>query len=223
MRGRLLGGVGVVGTAVVGALAAALITPDSVRGSDADPPSSSASPPPAYKRVANRDGALALEVPAPWAVTNPAYEEKGRSYGPGLAAGEDPYSDSRYTKSRVFLGASRTLAAELGKGGESLSAGLLSKLRAEDWTIDGCEFDREVPFSRADDGVAGAYRVWRGCASTDSALYNGYFAPQDSSYVVVLQMELQSVDAGAAEAALGSFRVLPERLPGLRSADLPTP
>jgi hypothetical protein len=198
--------IGVVATAVVGALATAIITPESLRSWFTGDEQSVE-----YHRVDTLDGTLAFEVPAAWAANDSDFDEFDGTVGPGLTAGIDPSLPENSVQSKAFLGASRVRTGDLGTGAE-LSAALTERLHADDWTLDGCTFDGESSLE-TEDGLRGPYRIWRGCSSTDLSLYEAWLAPADGSYVAVVQVQVTGDGADEiAEHVLATVQVRPERL-----------
>ena len=219
-RGALVGVASVLGTAIVSAIAAAIITPNTLQAflpGDRGAPEARPSPTPVtYKRVSNRTGALTIEVPADWGAGDSSYRDlKGRLLGPGITAAVDPALPANsYTNPRAFLGASTVQARELtsAAGASGLQAELTRLVRSLDWTLDGCVFEREATLRRAD-GLVGPYRVWHDCAHTKGIFYDGYAAAPDGSYLVAFQIQFPDKGSGkVAEHILTSFRVQPERL-----------
>jgi hypothetical protein len=210
----------VCGTALAGAVATAIITPESIQGllpgSSASSASTSVSAQPvSYKRVENRSGALALDVLEAWSAGDSTLDVDGTVVGPGLTAGPDPSLPVNTTESRAFLGAQlmSTNGTSPSDGEwQDVKARVVRDLRLRDWTLDHCEFDREKKFEREDD-VQIIYRVWRNCGQRPQVMYDGVALPSGGSYVAYVQVQLsKEVDEGVAEHVLESLRVLPERL-----------
>lgn len=208
---------GVVLTAVIGAVTAALITPDLFRSGDG--PSASPTPTPSvvsYKRVARTDGAIAFEVPSTWGAGPSSWDDPpGHRLGPGLTAGVDPTASSgSYQQGRAFVGASaekaKTVQASVASKG--VEAVLHDLVAAVDWTIDGCAFHAERVVHR-EDGVVGVIREWRDCDQRTDALYDGFFASSDGSYIVTVQVSFPDYSSRTvADHIIDTFRVTPEKL-----------
>jgi hypothetical protein len=220
-RRNVLWAVGsVCGTALAGAVATAIITPESIHdllpGSSASSaPTSVSARPLKYKRVEDRSGALALEVPEAWSAGDSTLDVNGRVVGPGLTAGPDPSLPVNTTESRAFLGAqlmSNNGTSPSDSEWQDVEAHVVRDLRLRDWTLDHCEFDREKKVEREDD-VEIIYRVWRNCGQRPQVMYDGVALPSDGSYVAYVQVQLsKEVGEGVAEHVLETLRVLPERL-----------
>lgn len=200
---------GVVTTAVAGALAAAVITPETLASWLPD-----GTPELDYKRVENETGSLAFEVPTTWAASDTDYLLDGIRLGPGLTSGDDPSLPANTVQARAFLGASTATTYEVlgGARGDDTEAALTDLVRSFDWTLEECVFDRESTMERSD-GVSGVYRVWKQCGQSTQVLYDGFFAPPDGAYVASVQVQLtEDYPAEMADHIFQSFRVLPERL-----------
>lgn len=206
---------GVVLTAVIGAVTAALITPDLLRGSGG-PSASPTTTTLSYKRVARADGAIAFEVPSTWGAVRSDYDDPpGHTLGPGLTAGVDPTAPlASYQLGRAFVGASaekakRVQASMASKGVEAVLHDLLA---AVDWKIDGCAFNSERVIHR-EDGVIGVIREWRDCDQRTDVLYDGFFAPADGNYIASVQASFPDYSSRAvADRIIDTFRVTPEAL-----------
>ncbi len=93
-----------------------------------------------------------------------------------------------------------------------MEAELVADLRAADWTLSSCDFDREETLQR-DDGVEVVYRVWTDCGQNGQLLYDGVAIPSSGGYAAWIQVQLEEgTEPEIAAHILETFRVLPERL-----------
>ncbi|MGY1724730.1 hypothetical protein [Blastococcus sp. SYSU DS0533] len=203
---------GVCGTAVAGAVATAIITPDFVR----DLLGTSTGQTVDYHRVEDGSGALAFEVPTSWSALNSTLDGvDGAPLGPGLTAGPDPSLPANTSRPRAFLGAHRVVPDDQGSevpARDDLEADLVQQLRSRDWGLEQCVFDREEELQR-DDGVDVVYRVWTDCGQGGQTVYDGFATPPQATYVAFVQVQLsEGVEDEVAAHVLETFRVLPERL-----------
>jgi hypothetical protein len=221
-RRRIIAVASVVGTAVVAALAAAVITPERIDAfvhlfSPSSAPSSL--PEIAYKRVVSPDGVFTLDVPESWlsssAVYNVTYAGIG-DVGAGMSAGVDPTDGRQPTEDGIYLGASVDAANRLHLDAADASAvqAWADEAATEiDWSQDGCV--RGVSQLSGPDGWATGVTPWVDCYSTTGLrIWEMYAVPPSRDFTLCLQLQLsQGTDEAVLEHIIGSLVVDESRIP----------
>ena len=209
-------------TAVVGALATAIISPERIdRLFGAGDAERDRPPPISYKRVAERTGAVSVRVPDSWAVTTSRYEGvDGVTDGSGraLRTGPDPTSTVPSTQEVAWVGASRTAPEELGLLDLTDDA---ARTLLQD-QIDGLDY-RDMGCTRTDDHLLDlaatwvtAVAVWEGCGAVeDWRVWEVAMLAKDRRSLVTVQIGLSpSTPDEVAEQLVESVTVVPSQLPG---------
>ena len=217
---------GVIGAAVVGALATALITSERVDGffnwvgaGFASPAPTSETTELATKTVSSVDKVFTLDVPEDWSVglsTFDVFDEDYLNVGSGIFTGEDLNAGVDFDKSGAYLGASTYAAEKLGLVGASRSK--ISEWADDfadefDWTIDGCTLTNQKVPER--DGWIVEGRIWKDCASNGGMRLIEIFAvPEGGEFLVCMQINLLESDPDeVTETLVESLAILESRLP----------
>lgn len=218
---------GVVGVAVAGALATAIITPERLDWALGlfSPTAPSASPSietvesVEFKRVTTGDSALAFDVPGDWLVINASwnYEVEGvLDEGSAGLAGDSPRDSNDWGEDGVWVGASVDAATRIGLPGaepETLSAWAREQVRLNDyWIEQGCVLSSMSPDLPA--GVVGEVAVWENCADTAGIRMWELYSVLDSGEAVVLAQLVMTADTTDEMAAriISSIVVVPNRV-----------
>lgn len=218
-------------TAVVGALATALISPervDRVLGTSA--PSTTAPDPEGitYKPATSPDGALSVRVPQEWPAAPATFNDQWSGeglVGVGVRAGD--LSPDMYDTDYIYAS-----AASASSNGLDLTALSDAQLRAQlekeayqDWTRDGCRpatTQVEVPAA-----WVAAVQAWDGCAGVDGMrVWDARLVSSNRQVISSLQvLLLANTPIEVVEEAFDSLAVQEARLPrsGERSGDLTLP
>lgn len=159
-----------VGTAAVGALAGAIITPARIEAMFGwvQP---TAAPSIEYKTATDRTDSISLKVPEDWAVGLARYDpgfEESTEEGVAVLAGTQVTGSAVYGESTAYVAASTVSTERLGLVGASEDA-LRRWLREEiviaDWTIESCVLSEEN--SHAIEGWLSESRLWHDCGSLE--------------------------------------------------------
>ncbi|WP_344738111.1 hypothetical protein [Microbacterium awajiense] len=218
---------GVIGVAVAGALATAIITPerlDWALGLLATPdPSASPVQETAqsvqFKRVTTSDSALAFDVPEDWLVVAARwnYEIDGvLDEGSAGIAGHSPADWVDWGEDGVWLGASVDAATRLGlpgAGHETSAAWVREQVRLNDYWLDqGCVLSSMHP--APPDGVVGEVVVWENCAGTAGVRLWELWSVLDAGEAIVLaQLTMTSETSDEAAARIiSSIVIAPDRI-----------
>lgn len=225
-RAALITIASVIGTAIAGAAATALITPERVDqlfgalGSAVASQTASATDPVEYKPVTGVDRAVSLEVPVDWIVIDTSYDvAAGGIVEPGasLLAGDAVGDGSDWGESAVYVGASTATASryELPASTAEERTAILGALADEvDWSIDHClRTDDALPLPT---GFAGISTSWDDCAQTDGMrLWEIYASSADGAVFLLAQIFLPpGADASIARHVIETLTITRSEIPG---------
>lgn len=164
-----------------------------------------------YKHVFSPSLALQMEVPSNWEAGPSDIKDlrTGAPIGPGLTATADSARYPGWLVPAAVLGASRELALEFGFD-SSRPAAAMERLRAysrgADWTLSGCVFQSEDPYTR--DGYQGLVRRWRHCGQVGAYFWELIAIAPGNTAVVQLQVTfLDALGVELAERILATFVV----------------
>ena len=213
---------GVVGSAVVAALAAAVITPERIDAFfQLFAPSSAQSSQPevAYKRVVSPDGVFTLDIPESWLIASAQYNVTYAGIGDagaGMSAGVDPTDGRQPTEDGIYLGASADAAnrLQLDNADPSEIQAWADVTAAEiDWSQDGCV--RGVSELSGPDGWVTGVTPWVDCYATAGLrIWEMYTVPPNRAFTLCLQLQLsQGTDETVLEHIIGSLVVDESRIP----------
>jgi hypothetical protein len=225
-RRRLLAVGGVVGTAVVAALAAAVITPERIDAvfdffSPPSAPSNSPSPPEvAYKRVVSPDGVFTLDLPETWLLAGARYDVTyggEADSGTAVTAGVDPTDGRQPTEDGIYLAASASAIDrfQLGTADTSTVQAWVDAAADElDWSEDGCV--RGTSELSGPDGWVTGVTPWDDCYATEGLrIWEMYSVPPSRDFALCLQLQLsQTTDEAVLAHIIDSLVVDESRLPG---------
>ncbi|WP_169583656.1 MULTISPECIES: hypothetical protein [Microbacterium] len=218
-RGRWTAIIGAVAVAVLGATAAAVITPERVDAifgmlNPAPTASPSATVALATHSVSSADGALTVDVPEDWSAQRSRWnvtEDPGTALLLGTAL--DRYVDFR--NDGAWIGASRDIvvAADVAAMAPRDRAEWLDGFVDLDWSIDGCVPVNEQPRERS--GWTVATRVWKECAATKGQRMLEFAAmPENAEVLVIAQVSAHGQTADEVfDVIFDSFVVEPEKVP----------
>ena len=218
---RLIAVASVVGTAVIAALAAAVITPERIDGFfQLFAPTSAPSSPPevAYKRVVSPNGVFTLDIPESWLIANAQYNVTYAGVGDvgsGMSAGVDPTDGRQPTEDGIYLGASVDAANRLQfASADTTDIQAWADVTATeiDWSQDGCV--RGVSELSGPDGWVTGVTPWVDCYSTAGLrIWEMYTVPPNRAFTLCLQLQLsQSTDEAVLEHIIGSLVVDESRI-----------
>lgn len=215
---------GVIGTAIAGAAATALITPqriDQLFGILGGAASQVAleTDPVEYKTVTDADGAISLEMPEDWIVVDAPYDVAFggvREPGASLLAGDGVGDGSDWGESAIYVGASTATAAryELPESTPAERTATLEAIADDvDWSIDDClHATDELALPR---GFAGVATSWDDCAQTDGMrVWEIYAASDDGTVFLFVQIFLPpGADASVAHDLAETLTVTRGEIP----------
>ena len=216
----------VIGTAIAGAAATALITSErvdqffGVLGGAAAGQVASETKPLEYKTVTDDDRAVLLEIPADWVVVHTSYDAAFggvREPGASLLAGDGVGDGSDWGESAVYVGASTATASryELPESTPAERTAVLSALAEEyDWSIDQClHATDELALPT---GFAGVSTSWDDCAQTDGMrVWEIYASSDDGAVFLFMQVFLPpEADASIARHLVETLTVTRSEIPG---------
>lgn len=207
----------IVLASVLGAIATALITPETFRGGSSNSAQVATSPeptPPGLITKRHPDGGLTVDVPQDWPVGRARYNpllkpgtERGTSMdlGPGMGQAVPGVT-------RITVAAGRGLVAEVGVTTENRQEVLRDTLASWDWTIDGCVLRQDEVFRNVQ--MEGQLRHWTGCHGlAESHLWEVMALTNDGHAVMVAQMQHRDdLTPELAARILDSVRVRPSQL-----------
>ena len=217
---------GVIGTAIAGAAATALITSERVDqffgilGGAAAGQVATETKPVEYKTVTDADHAVLLEIPADWIVVDTSYDVAAggvREPGASLLAGDGVGDGSDWGESAVYAGASTATASryELPQSTPAERMAVLSGLTAEyDWSIDQClHATDELALPT---GFAGVSTNWDNCAQTDGMrVWEIYASSDDGTVFLFVQIFLPpGADASIAHHVVETLTVTRSEIRG---------
>ena len=206
-----------VGTAVAGAVAGAIITPERFEAMFSAPVSTP--DPIEFKTATDPLDAITLSVPTTWAVGLASYIpglDDVREEGAAVLAGTQVGGSVVHGESTAYVGASVVTPRRLELVGESeavLRQWLQEKVAEPDWTIEDCVLVDEN--THAIEGWLSASRLWKDCASLEGARLLEWFALTPDGAVMQVGQILLAPDVpdGALDTIVESVVVRPERLP----------
>lgn len=223
-RRRLVAVGGVVGTAIVAALAAALITPgriDDLFAGFTPDPGTAATPQDDvdYKRVVSRDGTFTFDIPEPWLTSSSQYNVPYAGTvdaGTAVSAGDDPTDGRQPTENGVYLAVSTAAATRLDLVSADASSiqSLLDTMANEiDWSRDGCVHGSSK--LAGPEGWTTAIVPWDDCYSTDGLrLWEVFAVPPSRTYILCMQLQLSPTTDEAVLVRLIDSMVIDEsRIP----------
>lgn len=230
-RGRWTAIVGAIGVAVVGATAAAVITPDridAIFGAFNPAPTATASPSPTalqMQSVSSADGGLTLEIPESWSY-RPSRWNVNEDAGTGLLVGTQLFGSMDFRNDGGWVGASTEIlrTAQVADMTVSEREQWIDAFIDVDWTIEGCIPVNDQPVERT--GWMIASRTWKECGSTNGQRMVEFAALSDDLKVLVIgQISLtEDVTDEVFPAIVSAFVVIPDKLPVTAvSGDLVTP
>lgn len=231
-RAAVIAVASVLGTAVAGAAATALITPARVDqlfgllgGAAAGQPLTEVE----VKTVTDADGAVSLEMPAEWIVVDAPYDFGAggvRDPGASLLAGDGVGDGSDWGEAAIYVAASTATASRYGLP-ESTPAdrtAVLSDLAAEhDWSIDQClHATDELALPT---GFAGVSTSWDSCVQTDGMrVWEIYASSDDGAVFLFLQIFLPpGADASIAHHLVETLTVRRGEIPESGGGASPSP
>jgi serine protease Do len=154
-----------------------------------------------YTSITDDSEALQVSVPNEWTDTNGgAWEFEGEEVGASVSASTDlaAYAD-QWDIPGMFFGASSSLASEYEVD---------SLLDYFDYS-ETCDYDARYDYEDA--AYTGKYDLWTDCDGTGSQFLVLVAAPEDGSYLTVVQIQaVTPADIPASEEILGSFVVVGE-------------
>lgn len=217
----------VLGTAIAGASAAALITPERVDqffgmfGGAPDPVD--------YKTVTDADRSVSLEVPSDWIVVDAPYDVDAggvREPGAALLAGDGVGDGTDWGESAVYIGASTVTASRyaLPELTPAERMAILGTLADEaDWSIDDCLHANDA--LTLPTGFTGVSTSWDDCAQTDGMrLWEIYASSDDGAVLLFLQIYLPpGVDASLARHMVETLTVTRSEIPSADGAGSVSP
>lgn len=212
----------VVGTAVVGALATAIITEGRVDAlwdwisSSGDDDVEDVDE---LKRVATASGSLSMEVPDSWGAIPGTYNiEYDGVVDPGdaLFAGTEFQTTADWSADTAYLAASSVAPVRLelvGASATELEAFVLDQVRSLDWTREGCVLVEESGADRPQ--WVAAVRAWTDCAGIDDMRLWQYDAISADGTIVATMLVSLTPDSPqqVADTILMTWQVAPEKLP----------
>lgn len=212
----------VLGTAIAGAAATALITParvDQLFAMLGGATSGQSAPEVEFKTVTDTEGAVSLEIPADWMVVDAPYDfaTSGiREPGASLLAGDGVGDGSDWGEPAIYVGASTATAARYGlpEATPAERTTALGALAEElDWSIDQCLHatdDLALPT-----GFAGVSTSWDNCAQTDGMrLWEIYASSEDGAVFLFVQIFLPpGTDAALAHHLVETLTVTRAEIP----------
>lgn len=154
-----------------------------------------------FASITDDFGTLRVDAPGDWDdVNGAAWEFEGETVGASVSASPDlqAYQDTWETPG-MFFGASSSLVEQYDV------EGLLDYF---DYSGD-CDYDARYDYE--DSAYTGRYDLWTNCGEAGSQFLVLAAAPEDGSYITLVQIQaVTDADVDAAERILGSFVVTNE-------------
>ncbi len=214
-----------MGTAVVAALAAALITPERIDAfvqffaPTSAPSSSPSAPEVVYKRVVSPDGVFTLDIPETWLISNARYDVAYGGVadtGAAVTAGVDPTDGRQPTEDGIYLAASASAVGrfQLETADIPTVQAWVDTAAAElDWSEDGCVLGASA-LSGPEGWITGV-TPWDNCYSTQGLrIWEMYTVPPSREFALCLQLQLsQTTDEAVLAHIIESLVVDESRLP----------
>jgi hypothetical protein len=191
-----------------------------VRGTDtptASPSSPPTTPETGLSLKAFPGGAITFQAPEAWeagrARFNPITDQE--IPGDAVKASLNPSLPNRYSRSEIFIGASRTLAKTMRvpTNGDPIPM-LTKRLQVLDWTEDDCKLVNESPSTNP--RLPGVMREWHGCGSLEDVTFWDVWAttPGHDAVVYIQFTFRDDLNRSIAEQMLQSIVVSPPKLSG---------
>lgn len=208
----------IVLASVLGAVATALITPETFRGFGAGPARETATPIPADPVFLvpkhHPDGGLSVDVPEDWPVARAEYNpllKPQAGQGTSMSLGPDS-GHLRAGGTRMAVAAGRDLVTELGVTPANKQQVMRDTVAHLDWTVDGCVLREDEEFRSVQ--MEGQLRHWTGCDGlSKSHLWEVIALTNDGAAVAVVQLQhMDDVSEDQATRILDSVRVQPAQL-----------
>lgn len=218
--------------AVVGAIAAAVITPDRLASLFPDRTTASSAAtvePVSYKSAVSPDGAVTLDIPKSWGTLRGRYNityDGHSDVGSAFNVGTNPQGGTDYGKDGAYVGVSREAADRANfssMSGQEKRTWIERQMAADDWTIDGC-----VLTARTLPGKAGWYLVsayWKDCLGVPgNDQWNVIGISNDNTTVVDMELDKSpAVSDATLRHIVATFAIQPSKIPSPPSSDSGTP